>query len=278
VYDLMCRSPAVRSDLGLMLVLYAILVAIAWGYTQVFTGRAAFLHLGALTATIMSANVAMIIIPNQRKVVAALRAGETPEARLGAQAKQRSLHNTYLTLPVIFLMLSNHYPLAFATHYNWLIAALVFLMGVTIRHYFNSYHGARKVLIWTWVVTLLLFGAIVWLSILSPPTVAAKKAQAARGIQQAFMKHKRFDQVVEVVMGRCSMCHAKEPVWEGVRRPPKGVVLETGEQIAAHARDIYLQAGISRAMPPGNVTFVEPVDRAVIAEWYKGTLAGGAVN
>jgi len=278
VYDLMCRSPAVRSDLGLMLVLYAILVAIAWGYTQVFTGRAAFLHLGALTATIMSANVAMIIIPNQRKAVAALRAGETPEARLGAQAKQRSLHNNYLTLPVIFLMLSNHYPLAFATHYNWLIAALVFLMGVTIRHYFNSYHGARKVLIWTWVVTLLLFGAIVWLSILSPPTVAAKKAQAARGIQQAFMKHKRFDQVVEVVMGRCSMCHAKEPVWEGVRRPPKGVVLETGEQIAAHARDIYLQAGISRAMPPGNVTFVEPVDRAVIAEWYKGTLAGGAVN
>jgi uncharacterized membrane protein len=277
-YDLLCRSPVARSDLGLMLVLYAVLVAIAWGYTQVFTGRAAFVHLGAITATIMSANVLMIIIPNQRKVVAALRAGEEPEAKLGAQAKQRSLHNNYLTLPVIFLMLSNHYPLAFGTQYNWLIAALVFLMGVTIRHYFNTYHGSRKVLIWPWVATFALFGVIVWLSTLSPPTKAAATSKAARGIQHAFMQHKRFGEVMDVITGRCAMCHAKDPVWEGVRRAPKGIILETGEQIAAHAREIYLQAGISRAMPPGNVTFIEPVDRALIAEWYTTTRAGSVAN
>ncbi|MEM7637243.1 MAG: urate hydroxylase PuuD, partial [Pseudomonadota bacterium] len=129
VYDGLCRSPLGRSSTGLMIVLFAILVAMSWGYTQVFSGRAAMLHLGAFTATIMTANVFAIIIPNQKKVVEVLKAGGTPDPKYGVIAKQRSTHNNYLTLPVIFLMLSNHYPLAFATPYNWLIAALVFLMG-----------------------------------------------------------------------------------------------------------------------------------------------------
>ena len=136
-YDQLCKSPFGRNTWGLMILLYIGLVAMAWGYTQVFTGRAAFLHLGAFTATIMSANVFMIIIPNQKIVVADLIAGRTPDPKYGRIAKQRSLHNNYLTLPVIFFMLSNHYPLAFATAFNWIIAALVFLMGVTIRHWFN---------------------------------------------------------------------------------------------------------------------------------------------
>jgi uncharacterized membrane protein len=119
------------------------LVAMGWGYTQVFTGRAMLLHLGAFTATIMTANVFFIIIPNQRIVVADLKAGRVPDAKYGKIAKLRSTHNNYLTLPVIFLMLSNHYPLAFATQWNWLIAALVFLMGVTIRHFSTAIH-ARK--------------------------------------------------------------------------------------------------------------------------------------
>src|SRR5690606_13992838 len=117
VYDLLCKSPLGKSDTGLMLVLYVVLVFMSWGYTQLFTGRAAFLHLGAFTATIMTANVFFIIIPNQKIVVADLKAGRTPDPKLGAQAKQRSLHNNYLTLPVVFLMLSNHYPLAFGTRF-----------------------------------------------------------------------------------------------------------------------------------------------------------------
>ena len=116
----------------------------SWGYNQVFTGRAALLHLGAFTATIMTANVAHIIIPNQRIVVADLKAGRVPDAKYGQIAKLRSTHNNYLTLPVIFLMLSTHYPLAFATEYSWIIASLVFLMGVTIRHYFNSMHAPAR--------------------------------------------------------------------------------------------------------------------------------------
>ena len=140
VYDLLCKSPLAKNDTALMLVLYAVVVFMSWGYTHLFTGRAALLHLGAFTATIMSANVFLVIIPNQKIVVADLIAGRKPDPKYGRIAKTRSLHNNYLTLPVLFLMLSNHYPLAFATEFNWVIASLVFIIGVLIRHYFNTVH------------------------------------------------------------------------------------------------------------------------------------------
>ena len=144
VYDQLCKSPLGKNDTALMLVLYAVLVFMSWGLTHLFTGRAAFLHLGAITATIMSANVFMIIIPNQKIVVADLIAGRKPDPKYGKIAKTRSLHNNYLTLPVLFLMLSNHYPLAFATEFNWVIASLVFIIGVLIRHYFNTPACAQR--------------------------------------------------------------------------------------------------------------------------------------
>jgi uncharacterized membrane protein len=163
-YDTLCKSRFGDDNTRLMLLLYVILVAMAWGYTQVFSGRAALLHLGAFTATIISANVFMIIMPNQRIVVADLKAGRVPDPKYGRIAQQRSTHNNYLTLPVLFLMLSNHYPLAFATQYNWIIASLVFLMGVTIRHYFNTRHAGKGNPTWTWAVTAVLFLIIAWLS------------------------------------------------------------------------------------------------------------------
>ena len=147
-----------------MLVLYGVLVFMAWGLTHLFTGRAAFLHLGAITATIMSANVFMVIIPNQKIVVADLIAGRKPDPKYGKIAKQRSLHNNYLTLPVLFLMLSNHYPLAFATQFNWVIASLVFIIGVLIRHYFNTMHARKGNPTWTWLAAAVLFVVIIWLS------------------------------------------------------------------------------------------------------------------
>ena len=164
LYDFLCRSKVGENSTFLMIFLYLILVAMAWGYSQIFTGRAAFLHLGAITATIMSANVFLIIIPNQKVVVADLLAGRTPDPKYGIIAKQRSTHNNYLTLPVIFLMLSNHYPLAFGTQYSWVIASLVFLMGVTIRHYFNSIHARKGHPTWTWLATTIMFILVMWLS------------------------------------------------------------------------------------------------------------------
>ncbi len=274
VYDLLCKSAFGKNTTLLMVLLYFVLVAMAWGYSQLFTNRAAFLHLGAFTATIMSANVAMIIIPNQKKVVASLVAGQTPDPALGAQAKQRSLHNNYLTLPVIFLMLSNHNPLAFATQYSWIIASLVFLMGVTIRHYFNSKHARKGDPTWTWLVTALLFIAIIWLST-NPkmPGIAAEANSMSRS-EQRFINATGFNKVRETVSSRCSMCHAAEPVWEGIVVAPKHVILDNDLSIARYAREIYLQAGLSHAMPPANVTAIETQERQMIVDWYQSAVSG----
>ncbi len=270
IYDLLCKSPLGKSDVQLMLFLYVALVFMAWGYTQLFTGRAAFLHLGAFTATIMSANVFFIIIPNQKKVVASLKAGETPDPALGKQAKQRSLHNNYLTLPVIFFMLSNHYPLAFGTQFNWIIAALVFLMGVSIRHYFNTVHARKGNPTWTWLVTAILFVIIAWLSTVPKVLTGDREDQAASVHAAPYAASAHFEAVRDTVLGRCSMCHAAEPVWEGIHRAPKAVMLDTDAEIAAHAREIYLQAGRSHAMPPGNVTEITPEERRLIVAWFEG--------
>lgn len=270
VYDLLCRSPLGKSDTGLMLVLYGVLVFIAWGLTHLFTGRAAFLHLGAITATIMSCNVFMIIIPNQKIVVADLIAGRKPDPKYGKIAKQRSLHNNYLTLPVLFLMLSNHYPLAFGTEFNWVIASLVFIIGVLIRHYFNTVHARKGNPTWTWMAAAVLFMVIVWLSTVPKVLTGEPKPSAASAAAQVYIASAHFPAVRDTVLGRCSMCHTEEPVYEGIYHAPKGVLLDTDERIAEHAREIYLQAGRAHAMPPANVSHITDQERALLVAWFEG--------
>lgn len=273
VYDSLCRSPLGQDATRLMLVLFVVVVAMAWLYTQLFTGRAALLHLGAFTATIMTANVAMVIIPRQKKVVASLKAGETPDPEHGRVAKQRSTHNNYLTLPVLFLMLSNHYPLVFATPYNWVIASLVFLMGVTIRHYFNSLSAGRGHVWWTWPATAAVFAAILWLSAVPVAPAGAEAALDER--ETRLVTAADFADVHNTVLGRCSMCHAAEPFWPGIVAAPKGVVLESEVDTARWARQIYLQAGRSHAMPPANLTYMEPAERRLIVDWYENATSDG---
>ncbi|TXI00998.1 MAG: cysteine desulfurase [Pseudorhodobacter sp.] len=272
-YNTLCKVFVNANQTALMVALFVVLVAMAYFYTQVFSGRAAMLHLGAFTATIMSANVFFIIMPNQRIVVADLRAGRKPDPKYGKIAKQRSTHNNYLTLPVVFLMLSNHYPLVFATEYNWIIASLVFLMGVTIRHWFNTRHARKGSPHWTWGATVILFLIAAWLS------TAAMRTQpqeaALQGAALHYASAPGFDDVVSIVQGRCSMCHAAEPVWEGLAWPPKGVVLETPAQIAQEARRIYVQAGVTHAMPPANLSYMEPAEREAILLWVRSAEQGG---
>lgn len=272
-YDTLCKVFVNANQTLLMMALFGVLVAMSLFYTNVFSGRAALLHLGAFTATIMSANVFFVIMPNQRVVVADLKAGRKPDPKYGKIAKQRSTHNNYLTLPVIFLMLSNHYPLAFATPYNWAIAGLVFLMGVTIRHWFNTRHARKGSPHWTWGATVLLMIVIAWLS--SIRHEAPIEEAAISGAAVTFASAEGFDDVTSIVQGRCSMCHAAEPSWEGMYWPPKGVMLETPAQIAAEARRIYLQAGVTHAMPPANLSFIEPEERAAIVRWYRAAGQGG---
>jgi len=217
----------------------------------------------------MSGNVFFVIMPNQRIVVADLKAGRKPDPKYGKIAKQRSTHNNYLTLPVVFLMLSNHYPLIFATEWNWVIASLVFLMGVTIRHWFNTRHARTGNPHWTWGLTVVLFLIIAWLST-APMRIAEAEGAAMNREALVYASAPGFEEVVGIVQGRCSMCHAAEPGWQGLHWPPKGVVLETDAEIAHEARRIYLQAGVTHAMPPGNLSFIEPEERAAIVEWFRG--------
>lgn len=265
IYDLICKSRFGDDNTRLMIGLYVILVGMAWAYTQVFSGRAALLHLGAFTATIMSANVFMIIMPNQRIVVADLKAGRKPDPKYGKIAKQRSTHNNYLTLPVVFLMLSNHYPLVFATEYNWLIASLVFLMGVTIRHWFNTRHARKGNPHWTWFVTVVIFLIIAALS--TAPQQHRSEAMTPSALRYASATG--FDDVVDIVQTRCSMCHAAEPAYDGIYWAPKGVVLETPAQIAAEAERIYMQSGLTHAMPPANLSGMELTEREAILLWVQ---------
>ena len=273
IYDFICKSKFGDNNTRLMILLYVLLVALAYGFTKIFTGRATFLHLGAITATIMSANVFITIIPNQKIVVADLIAGRKPDPKYGKVAKQRSTHNNYLTLPVIFLMLSNHYPLAFATEYNWVIASLVFLMGVTIRHYFNSKHARSGDPKWTWAVTVILFIVIMWLSSVPKILSGEPEEYAYNARESRLVASAAFEDVSDTVLGRCSMCHAAEVYWEGIASAPKGVLLEEEHQIVARARDIYLHAGRSHAMPPGNATYMEDTERALIVAWYEGAIS-----
>ena len=151
-YEALCRSPLGKHEEALALIGYVFLVALTYGFTHVFSGRGAFTQIGALIGTIMVANVFVIIIPYQKKTIAALIAGTPPDPAWGAAGKQRSVHNNYLTLPVVFLMLSNHYPLFFATRFNWLIVAIVLAIGPVIRHFFNSRHAGKGSPWWTWGV------------------------------------------------------------------------------------------------------------------------------
>ncbi len=270
-YDTICKSKFGDDNTRLMIALYIILVGLAYFYTHVFSGRAALLHLGAFTATIMSANVFFIIMPNQRIVIADLKAGRKPDAKYGKIAKQRSTHNNYLTLPVIFMMLSNHYPLAFSTQNTWIIASLVFLMGVTIRHFFNTMHMRKGTPYWAWLVTAIIFLTIAWLS--TAPMFGADEDPEA-GIVTRFAEAEGFEHVTDIVMGRCSMCHNAEPFYDGILWAPKGVRLDTPANITRNARMIYLQAGLSHAMPPANVSFIEPAERQAIIDWYAAATKG----
>ncbi len=262
-YEALCRSTLGENETLLSLVGFAFLVVLTWGFTNLFSGRGAFVQIGALIGTIMVANVFVVIIPNQKRTVAALVAGRVPDPALGRQAKQRSVHNNYLTLPVVFLMLSGHYPLLYATRWNWLIVAIVLLVGPVIRHFFNSRHAGKGSPWWTWAVAAAGMTLVLWLSGAGPRTQSgAAAAPVVPG----------FGQVAEIVVSRCSMCHGEAVAWPGIATAPKGVMLDTPERIRGHATLIALAAVRSDAMPPGNVTEMTGEERAMLAAW----IAAGA--
>jgi uncharacterized membrane protein len=256
LYEVACRSGLARHELPFALGGYALLVALTYAFTHVLSGRGAFNQIGAIIGTIMVANVFATIIPNQKKIIAALLAGQSPDPKLGKAGKERSVHNNYLTLPVVVLMISNHYPLLFATRYNWLIVAIVLALGPVIRHFFNERHKGRPSPWWVWGVAATGMIAIALLSAAGPRQAASAQA-----------KTPSLAEVEEIVTSRCSMCHASEPVWDGIVTAPKAVLLDSSEHIHRNRRLIASNAAWSSAMPPGNVTEITPEERATLAAW-----------
>ena len=271
IYNTACKSPLGNNSNLLLLLLFFFLLFLSLFYTSIFSGRAAFLHLGVITATLMTANVFFIIIPNQKIVVSDLKAGRKPDPKFGIIAKQRSTHNNYLTLPVIFFMLSSHYPLAFASELNWAIAPLVFLLGVSIRHYFNTYHATKKKLYWTWIITFIIFAVIIGLSSYKKNSLSLSEnvidLERIYNLEITDLNN----EVHDIISARCTMCHAREPLWDGFLHPPKGFVVENKEDIKRYARQVYVQSAISKAMPPNNISYMEDIERFTIQYWYENT-------
>jgi uncharacterized membrane protein len=258
VYDGLCKSRLGQNDAAIGAAVFAFIIAAAYGFTLVFNGRAAFLHTGAMVATWMSASVAMVIIPNQKKVAADLMAGRTPDPALGKEAKLRSTHNNYLTLPVLFLMLSAHYPLAWSSRWSPAIVGLIVIAGAVVRHFYNERHARRGSPWWTWGVAAASVALAIWLSIVGRPGEASAAAASAAAAP---------DEAVTAIQSRCSMCHAREPLWPGIAAAPKGVRFDTAADIARHATEIRLQAVLTHAMPPNNITAMSADERRAVAAW-----------
>ena len=265
IYDLVCRLSLKTNVYVLISSIFILITVMSWAYSEIFSYRGAFMQIGTVLGTIMVANVLMIIIPGQKKVVASLLANETPNPIHGAIAKQRSLHNNYLTLPVIFIMISNHYPLIYATKYSWIIISIILIIGALIRHFFNIKHTGVKPPYWVCVPIIILGSIIFYISDLGKPKLNNIKNTATL---IELIPEKTMVSAQEVIVSKCSMCHAKEPLWENMKNAPKLVNLETSVDIINNIDSIYKQSVLSYAMPPGNISFLEDNERSLINQLY----------
>jgi uncharacterized membrane protein len=252
VYDLLCRSKLGSHDMAFGAVIFVFLVASAWVLTHFLSGRAAYIHVGAMIGTMMVANVLMLIIPGQRKMVNAMMAGQKPDPIHGLKAKQRSVHNNYFTLPVLFIMISNHYAMTYRHEHAWAVLGVIMLAGVLIRHFFNLRHRGRVAFQYPAMGLALLLGLAI---AIAPPAPVAAPAVP-------------FSQVQTIINTRCVACHADHPTQPGFATAPAGVALTDSKLIAQHAAKIYQQAVQLKAMPLANLTGMTDAERAQLGAWY----------
>lgn len=260
VYDLLCKSPLGENDLALGGVLFGLTALLAWGLCQLFSGRGAYIHYGAVLGTIMVANVFFVIIPGQRRMVEAAERGEPPDPGPGLRAKQRSVHNTYFTLPVLFVMTSNHYALTYSHPYNWLILIAVSLAGALVRVWFVQRHSGRPS---PW---LLVASAVL---VIGVAVVIAPHSEASGGAAVSLAE------VRPVIESRCANCHSESPTHPAFPSAPAGVVLDSDADILAEAERIHQQTVVTKAMPIGNLTAITEEERALVDAWYRGVAQEG---
>ncbi len=257
-YDTLCRSPIGSNNRLTGIIWFASLVAAAYALTHIFSDRAAFIHVGAIVGTAMAANVFMVIIPNQKKIVASLTAGEEPDPKLGQIGKQRSLHNNYMTLPVLLLMVSNHYPMTFSNPYNWVVIAGLGLVGVMVRHFFNLRHKGKS------SPALVAASVVLFIAVMVFAAEAEKRSRVDVG--EAAVE---FRQVQLIVSKHCVMCHMAAPSHEFFDEAPGGILLDRPELITQYAPSIFEQVVTSDIMPLGNETGMTPEERALLGKWIE---------
>jgi uncharacterized membrane protein len=255
-YDALCRSPIGRHPAALAYAVFALIVAASWLLTQILSGRGAFIHIGSLVGTIMAANVFLVIIPNQRKMTAQLLAGEPPDARLGAIGKQRSLHNNYLTLPVLLLMVSGHYPMLYGHPYAWLVVALILVIGGLVRHLINRVDAGDDFHAYSWAAPVAAFALICAIAATAPRS-AANLVQVAD------------NDALQIVAHHCASCHARRPTHPGFAEAPKQIRLETLAELRQYAPLVLAQAVQTNAMPLGNETRMSDAERAKLGAWLR---------
>ena len=258
VYDLLCRSRLGQHDLAFGAVIFALLVASAYVLTQYLSGRAAYIHVGAMIGTMMVGNVLMLIIPGQRKMVNSMMSGQKPDPAHGLKAKQRSVHNNYFTLPVLFIMISNHYAMTYRHEHAWAVLGVIMAAGVLIRHFFNLRHKGRVE--WKYPVA----GVALLLAL---AVAIAPKAPAAR--DAALDPAAQFAAVQQIMTQRCVSCHSAAPTQPGFSAAPAGVMLHDAALIRQNAAKIYEQSVQLKAMPIGNLTNMTDAERAQVAAWFE---------
>ena len=259
IYEAACRSPLIQSGLGFGLVMLVLLTLLAWGLDHIFSDRAAYLHIGALIGTCMAANVLTIIMPSQRALVAAVEKGETPDPRFGLNAKRRSVHNNYATLPVLFIMLSNHYPMTYGHEYGWLVLGCIILITAWARHFFNLRHqGVVKP--WILISAFVAFAALAW--VLMPQPTAQNTTTERLSDRQA----------IALIKDKCASCHSQSPSDDVFTVAPAGVTYDTEQEILNWLPRIQARVVISKDMPFMNKTQMTELQRSQLADWIANKL------
>jgi len=265
IYDFLCKSKL--DDRGIAIVGFLLLVVLVYTVFQLFGGRGAYMQIGTMLGTTMVANVFFVIIPGQKEMVAAKERGEEPDAIHGIRGKQRSVHNNYITLPVLFVMLSNHYPMLYAHKYNWVLLIIIFIVGVMVRHFFNLRNQGKFVpgLPAAAVLILVVMAYAIAPLSLSEDKIDLTKAGAAR----QSIGPVSITEVQNIITQRCKICHSGHPHHPAAPVAPNGVMFDTPDQIQQWSERIHERAVVTETMPLANLTQMTAAEREHLDRWYR---------
>ena len=261
LYDLLCKSKLINQTILFTIVCFIISVIVCYFLTKIYGSRAAYIHVGASLGTIMALNVFRVIIPSQKNMVSAALSNQKPDMSMANSAKTRSIHNNYMTLPVLFIMISAHYPFTYGHKYNWLILALISVIGALVRHYFNLRNKKQYK---PWILPVAAIGIVLLIFYTALPKIISNQNNDVLSNEKI-----SFIEINNIIKYRCSVCHAKNPTAEGIDSPPKGIVFDSAEDILNNLSIIQSQAIDSDVMPPGNMTGITQQERDKLLLWIQ---------